>query len=79
MFIAVLPKIGVNFNFPRAVILGPKTYQGTQLAYYSTYQYISHLKRFVGYIRADSEMGNLMRIQVDQTPVSYKPSAIILD
>ena len=33
---------------------------------YSTQQYVCHLEHFVGYIRMENEMGNLMRIQVDQ-------------
>ena len=66
LFNAILPKMGFKCHFPRAVVLGPKKYQGKQLADYSTHQYISHLEQFIGYIRMDSEMGNLMRIQVDQ-------------
>ena len=65
-FNAILPKIGSNRHFSHAVVLGPKKYQGKQLMEYSTHQYISHLERFVGYVRMENEIGNLMRIQVDQ-------------
>ena len=36
-----------------------------QMTKYETVQYVSHLERFVGYIRQDNEMGNLMRMQMD--------------
>ena len=50
----------------RAVFFGPKKCHGRQMNNYETIQYMSHLKRFVGYIRQDNEMGNLMLIQTDK-------------
>ena len=41
-------------------------YQGKQLTVYKIFQYISHLVRFVGYLRQDKDIGNLLRIQMDQ-------------
>ena len=63
---AILPKMGFNRHFPRAVIFGPKQPHGKQMTNYETVQYVSHLERFVGYVWQDNEMGNLMRIQMDQ-------------
>ena len=63
---AILPKMGFNRHIKRAVIFGPIKFQGKQLTDYGTYQYTSRLERFVAYIRQDTEMGNLMRIQMDQ-------------
>ena len=61
-FNSVLPKMGFNRHFPRAVIFGPKELQGKQMKDYATYQYTSHLIRFVGYLRQNGEMGNILRI-----------------
>ena len=43
-----------------------KKSHGKQMINYETIQYVSNLERFVGYIRQDNEMGNLIRIQIDQ-------------
>lgn len=43
-----------------------KKYQGKQLADYATFQYTRHIYRFVDYLRHDTEMSNLMRIQTNQ-------------
>ena len=58
--------MGFNRHFPRVVILGPARYQGKQLDDYATFQYTSHLVRFVGYIRQGLTMGNMLRVQMDQ-------------
>ena len=58
--------MGFNRDFPRAVIFGPTEFQGKNMKDYGTYQYTSHLIRFVGYLRQNEEMGNLLRIQMDQ-------------
>ena len=63
---SILPKMGFNRHFPRAVIFGPMKYQGKQLKDYKIFQYTSHLVRFVGYLRQDKDIGNLLRIQMDQ-------------
>ena len=63
---AILPKLGFNRHFPRAVIFGPSKYQGKQLIDYKFFQYTYHLKRFVGYLRQDTDLGNILRIQMDQ-------------
>ena len=63
---AIIAKMGFNWHFPRAVIFGPKRYQGKQLIDYALHQYISHLKRFVHYRRQGKEIGNLMWIHMDQ-------------
>ena len=65
-FNAILPKMGFNRHFPIEVVTGPKQYQDKQLTNYATFQYISHVERFVGTIRHGKEMGNLLRIQMDQ-------------
>ena len=65
-FNAILPKMGFNRHFPRDVILGPAKYQGKQLDDYATFQYTSHLMRFVGYVRQGKAMGNMLRVQMDQ-------------
>ena len=59
---SILPKMGFNRHFPRAVIFGPLKYQGKQLTDYKKFQYTSHLVRFVGYLRQDKDIGNLLRI-----------------
>ena len=58
--------MGFNRHFPRDVILGPLKFQGKQLTDYKVCQYTSHLVRFVGYLRLRTELGNLLRIQMDQ-------------
>ena len=63
---SILPKMGLNRHFPRDVIFGPLKFQGKQLTDYKVYQYTSHLVRFVGYLRLTTELGNLLRIQMDQ-------------
>ena len=63
---AILPKLGFNRHFPRAVIFGPAKYQGKQMIDYKIFQYTSHLVRFVGYLRQNKELGNVLRIQMDQ-------------
>ena len=63
---AILPKIGFNRHFSRAVIFGPVKYQGKQMIDYKIFQYTSHLVRFVGYLRQKQELGNVLRIQMDQ-------------
>ena len=61
-----MPKIGFNRHFPRAVIYAPLKFQGKQLDDYKVFQYTSHLVRFVDYLRQKDELGNLLRIQMDQ-------------
>ena len=41
-------------------------YQGKQHTDYKTFQYTSRLVRSVGYLRQDKDIGNLLRIQMDQ-------------
>ena len=60
--------MGFNQHFPRAVIFGPKQYQGKQLDDYSTQQCIGHIEHFVGYIRQGLEVGNFIQIQMDFKP-----------
>ena len=49
-----------------AVIFGLAKYQGKKLIDYKVFQYTSHLMRFVGYLRQNQELGNILRIQMDQ-------------
>ena len=63
---AIIAKMGFNRHFPRAVVFGPKKYQGKQLDDYGVQQYLCHLERFVGHLRQDNKLGNLTRIQMDQ-------------
>ena len=55
-----------NQHFTRDVIFEPLKFQGKQLADYKVCQYKSHLVRFVGYLRLNNELGNSLRIQMDQ-------------
>ena len=57
---AILPKMGFNRHFPRAVVFGPKCYQGKGLDDYEVKQYTSHLTRFVGYLQMEGNIGNLL-------------------
>ena len=66
LFNAILPKLGFNRHFPRDVIFGPAKYQGKQLDDCATFQYTSHLMRFMGYARQGQAMGNMLRVQMDQ-------------
>ena len=63
---AILAKMGFNRRFPRAVVFGPRKYQGKQLDNFAIQQYISHLVRFVGYVRLGDKMGDLVCVQIDQ-------------
>ena len=47
-------------------MFGPLKFQGKQLIDYKVRQYTSHLVRFVGYLRHDTDLGNILRIQMDQ-------------
>ena len=58
--------MGFNCHFPRAVVFGPKKYQGKQLDDYEVQQYLCHLERFVGHLRQENKLGDLTRIQMDQ-------------
>lgn len=63
---SILPKLGFNRHFPRAVIFGRLKFQGKKLDDYKMLQYTSQLVRFVGYLRQKDELSNLLRIQMDQ-------------
>ena len=62
----VVAKMEFNLHFPRAVVFGPKKYQGKHIDDYGVQQYLSHLERFVVYLHQDGKLGDLIRIQMDQ-------------
>lgn len=64
---------------PRAVILGPPTFQGKQLINYKIYQYTSYLVRFVGYLRENDDIGNLVCIQMNQHQLLIGSSKYFLE
>ena len=76
---SILPKMGFNRHFLMAVIFGPLKYQGKQLDDYKVFQYTSHLARFVGYLRRKDEIGNLLRIQMDQHQLVIRSSSHFLE
>ena len=46
---AALPKMGFNRNMPRAVVFGPKAYQGLEIRHLFTVQGIAHLKDIISH------------------------------
>lgn len=46
---AALPKMGLNRNFPRKVLYGPKEYQGIGITHLFTMQSYQHLKDIIEY------------------------------
>ena len=52
-------------RIPKAVRYGPKYLNGKGLVHLAVHQYASHLEEFLTNIRRESNLGNIMRIQMD--------------
>ena len=63
---AILAKMEFNRHFSRNVVFRPKNFQGKQLCDLSVQQYLCHLERFVRYLRQETKIGDLLRIQMDE-------------
>jgi len=55
-----------NQHFSRDMIFEPLKFQGRKLTDYKVCQYTSHLVRFVGYLRLNVELRNLLLIKMNQ-------------
>ena len=62
---AIVPKLGYNRNMATEIRYGPGRYGGCSIAWLFTEQGIAAIKQFIGHVRAEDELGDLMLILLD--------------
>ena len=63
---AILPKLGFNRHLPKAVRYGPKKFNGKGLVHLAVHQHAKHLEWFVSEIRKESQLGKVLKVQMDK-------------
>ena len=56
---SILPKLGLNWHTPLAIVHGPLLFAGNNRAHIKTEQFIWHIEFFMGYMRQTTHMGIL--------------------
>jgi hypothetical protein len=60
-----LPKIGYNFNTPRAVVYGPTECGGIGIKNLFVEQSVKQINAYIQHTRLDSPLGKIMHITMD--------------
>eukprot|EP00957_Ditylum_brightwellii_P098954 7538266-Ditylum_brightwellii.AAC.1 len=63
---AILPKLGMNHNFPRVVIHGATKYGGFQMAHFYTEQGHFSVKHLLGHLREQTITGRQFMVLLSQ-------------
>ena len=60
----ILPLLGYNRHFPRAVVYGSPRFGGLNFKHLYVEQGVQHVTQFIKYYRANNSIGNLLRISL---------------
>ena len=60
----ILPAMGYNRHFPRAIVYGSRRFAGLSLKHLYSDQGIKHVLQLIKYYRADNSVGRLMKISI---------------
>ena len=74
---SLLPKIGINRHFPRAIVHGPINRGGLGISNMELLQGIDHVLTIVRQLRNESPTSELIRLLIQQTQLEYGQPEII--
>jgi hypothetical protein len=68
---AILPKMGIAWTAPRAVVFGTAKYRGLRLTHLAALQGHTRIQYLLGHLRCDDTTGRFMQILLEYTQLEY--------